>query len=88
VSFTHSDNKSAAAGETKKGDMIGASQALGAFVAKASYGKTNTNVKAYSVGGDYNLSKRTAVGVAYRNVDMVATKSDVKQIGVGLTHLF
>jgi predicted porin len=88
VFYSHSDNKSATAGETKKGDLIGASQRIGAITAKASYGKTNTEVKAYNVGFDYHLSKRTEVGVAYRNVDLVGSAHDVKQIGVGLTHRF
>lgn len=88
VFYSHSDNKSATAGETKKGDLVGASQRLGNVTAKASYGKTNTDVKAYNVGFDYHLSKRTDVGVAYRNVNVAGTANDVKQLGVGLTHRF
>ena len=88
VFYSHSDNKSATAGETKKGDLFGVSQAFGPVTAKASYGKTNTDVKAYNVGLDYALSKRTEVGVAYRNVDVAGTTADIKQIGVGLTHRF
>ena len=86
--YTHSDNKSLIAGETKKGDLVGVAHKLGAYTAKASYGRTNTEVKAYNVGLDYALSKRTAVGIAYRNVDMVNSAQDIKQVGVGLTHLF
>lgn len=86
--YSHSDNKSATAGETKKGNLVGVSQTFGAYTAKASYGKTNTDVKAYNVGLDYALSKRTAVGVAYRNVDKADNTQDVKQVGLGLTHLF
>ena len=88
VFYSHSDNHSATLGETKKGDLIGASQAFGAYTAKVSYGRTNTEVKAYNVGVDYNLSKRTAVGVAYRVVDLAGTTNDIKQLGVGLTHRF
>lgn len=88
VFYTHSDNTSATAGETKKGDLVGLAQQFGAYTAKASYGKTNTDVKAYNVGLDYALSKRTQVGVAYRNVDVAGTSSDIKQVGVGLTHRF
>lgn len=83
--FTHSDNKGVV---TSKGDLVGVRHQMGHIAAKASYGKTNTDIKAYSVGLDYALSKRTEVGVAYRNVDLVATKNDIKQIGVGLTHRF
>ncbi len=86
--YSHSDNKSATAGETKKGDLVGLSQSFGPVTAKASYGKTNTDVKAYNVGLDYAFSKRTEVGVAYRNVDVAGTTADIKQIGVGLTHRF
>lgn len=85
VFYTHSDNKGVGA---HTGDLIGASQAFGPIVAKASYGKTNTNVKAYALGADYNLSKRTALGVNYRNVDATGTAHDVKQVGVGVTHRF
>lgn len=88
VFYSHSDNHSATAGETKKGDLVGASQTFGAYTAKASYGRTNTEVKAYNVGLDYALSKRTQVGVAYRVVDLTGTTNDIKQLGVGLTHRF
>ena len=85
VVYTHSDNQGIA---NSTGNLIGASQTFGAITAKASYGTTNTNVKAYAVGADYAMSKRTNVGVAYRNVDATGTSRDVAQIGVGLTHRF
>jgi predicted porin len=88
VFYSHSDNHSATAGETKKGDLVGVSQGFGPYTAKASYGRTNTEVKAYNVGIDYAMSKRTAVGVAYRVVDLAGTTTDIKQLGVGLTHRF
>lgn len=88
VFYSHSDNHSATAGETKKGDLVGVSQGFGPYTAKASYGRTNTQVKAYNLGLDYALSKRTAVGVAYRVVDLTGTTNDIKQLGVGLTHRF
>jgi len=68
--------------------LIGVSRAFGPITAKASYGKTNTDVKAYALGADYNFSKRTSVGVNYRNVDVAGTANDVKQVGVGVTHRF
>jgi predicted porin len=85
VFYTHSNNEGIVA---TKGDLIGASQAFGRVTAKASYGKTNTDVKAYALGADYNFSKRTAVGVNYRNVDVAGTTHDAKQVGVGVTHRF
>jgi predicted porin len=85
VFYTRSDDKGAV---TKTGDLIGASQQFGPVTAKASYGKTNTDVKAYAMGADYNLSKRTLVGINYRNVDAKGTTNDVKQVGVGVTHRF
>jgi predicted porin len=85
VFYTHSDDKGVVA---STGDLVGVSQAFGPLTAKASYGKTNTDVKAYALGADYNLSKRTMVGVNYRNVDATGTASDVKQVGVGVTHRF
>ena len=85
VAYTRSDNQGAV---KSTGSLIGASQAFGPITAKASYGTTNTNVKAYSFGADYAMSKRTDVGVAYRNVDATGTTRDVAQVGVGLTHRF
>jgi predicted porin len=85
VFYTHSDDKGVVA---STGDLVGVSQSFGPVTAKASYGKTNTDVKAYALGADYNLSKRTLVGVNYRNVDATGTASDVKQVGVGVTHRF
>ncbi len=85
VFYTRSNDEGAVA---SKGDLFGASQAFGPVTAKASYGKTNTNVKAYALGADYNFSKRTLVGVNYRNVDATGTARDVKQVGVGITHRF
>lgn len=83
--FSHSDNRGVVA---SKGDLVGVRQQMGAIALKASYGKTNTNVKAWNVGGDYSLSKRTELGLAFRNVDLVAANSDIKQVSVGITHRF
>ena len=85
VFYTHSDDKGLV---SRTGDLIGASQQFGKVTAKASYGKTNTDVKAYALGADYNFSKRTLVGVNYRNVDARGSTNDVKQVGVGVTHRF
>lgn len=70
------------------GTLVGAKYQTGPFVVKASYGKTNTNIKAYALGTDYVLSKRTEIGIAYRNVDAVGSAHDIRQVGVGLTHRF
>lgn len=83
--YSHSDNRGAVA---SKGDLVGVAQKVGAYTVKASYGTTNTNVTAYAVGADYALSKRTDVGIAYRNVDAAGSAHDTKQVGVGMTHRF
>lgn len=84
--YSHSSDKGVA---SSTGNLVGVRYALANNIAaKASYGKTNTDVKAYALGLDYALSKRTEIGVAYRNVDRVSTSNDVKQLGVGLTHRF
>jgi predicted porin len=80
--YSYSDNKGAVA---SKGHLVGATRSFGAYTAKVSYGETNTDVKAYNVGVDYALSKRTVAGVAYRKVDAA---TDVRQVGVGITHSF
>ena len=88
IAYTHSQNKSATAGETKNGNLIGVAQKFGAITAKASYGTTNTGIDAYNLGAEYALGKRTAVLVSYRNVNATSTSNDIKQIGMGLTHSF
>jgi predicted porin len=83
--YSHSDNEGVV---KSKGDLVGVHHQMGSYAAKASYGRTNTDVTAYNVGLDYALSKRTEVGVVYRVVDKVATAADVRQIGVGIKHNF
>ena len=85
ITYTHSDDKGVV---KSKGDLIGAAKAFGPYTAKASYGRTNQDVNAYSVGVGYAFSKRTDLEVAYRNVDKVGASADVAQVGVGLIHRF
>ena len=69
------------------GNLVGVAQSMGPVTAKLSYGTTNTDTKAYSLGADYAFSKRTEVGVAYRDVKL-AGSNDVRQVGVSVTHRF
>lgn len=85
VTYTHSDDQGVT---NSKGDLVGVARDFGKITAKASYGTTNTDVKAYALGADYNFSKRTALTVAYRNVNKAGSAHDVEQVGVGLTHRF
>ena len=85
LTYTHSDDKGVV---NSKGDLIGAARAFGPYTAKASYGRTNQDVKAYSVGVGYAFSKRTDLEVAYRNIDKAGASQDVTQVGVGLIHRF
>ena len=85
ITYTHSDDKGVV---KSKGDLIGAAKSFGPYTAKASYGRTDRDVKAYSVGVGYAFSKRTDLEVAYRNVDKVGASADVAQVGVGLIHRF
>lgn len=87
LTATYSDNEGTV---NHKGMTVNAMRDVGPWTLKASYGKTSTEVKAYSLGAVYNFSKRTEVGVAYRNVDRAAVASigDINQIGLGLTHRF
>jgi predicted porin len=82
VFYSYSDNQGVVA---SKGHLVGASRAFGAYTAKASVGDTNTGVRAYNLGMDYALSKRTVAGVSYRNVNAA---TDIRQVGVGITHRF
>jgi predicted porin len=83
VFYAYSNNKGAA---TSSGNLVGVRYQLAKnMTAKASYGRTNTDVTAYALGLDYALSKRTEVGVAYRSVN---ASVDTTQLGVGVTHRF
>ena len=83
--YVYSDNEGVMNG---KAHLVGAAKRHDNFTMKASYGKNDLDVKAYSVGADYHLSKRTDVTVAYRNVDRAGAAHDVSQVGVGITHRF
>lgn len=85
LTYVHSDDQGLV---NRKGDTIGVSRDINKWTWKASYGQTNQDMKAYAVGADYNLSKRTALNVALRNVDASGTANDVKAFGVGVTHRF
>jgi predicted porin len=92
LSTIQSEDKTGSA--ITKGRLYGATVPVPgtALSVKGSYGtKTGvaaSEVKAYNVGVNYALSKRTNVLVAYRNVDAVGATNDVKQYGVGLVHAF
>ena len=85
VFYSYSDNSGAA---NSKGNLVGVSQKMGAVTAKAGYGWTNRDVRAYNMGAEYALSKRTDLLVSYRSVDAAGASADVKQMGVGITHRF
>lgn len=85
LTYVHSDDQGLA---KSKGDSIGAARKFGNVTAKVSYGRTNTDTTAYAVGADYHLSKRTAVNLAFRDVNAAGTARDTKGMGVGITHLF
>lgn len=83
--YSFSDNKGAV---TQRGHLAGASHKIGVYTVKAGYGRTDNDIRAWNVGAEYALSKRTDLLISYRNVDKVATANDIKQIGVGVTHRF
>lgn len=85
LAYAGSDNKGVA---PSRGHLVSVSYPIGAFVTKASYGKTNTNVTGWNVGVDYNLSKRTSLHAAYRDLDRVGSAQDSKQLAVGVIHRF
>jgi len=98
--FSHSDDRGAV---NSKGDLVGATHRMGHITLKASYGrqtndlnpfvvgpssKPDTSVTAYALGADYHLSKRTEVGVAFKNVNRFGSDNDVQTVGLGFTHRF
>jgi predicted porin len=60
----------------------------GVVSAKASYGKTDRDVRAWNVGLGYNFSKRTLAEVVYRDLDRTGTVNDSKMVAVGIRHSF
>lgn len=85
VFYTHSDDRGLV---TSKGNLVGATHKVGPWTAKASYGKTDRDVRAYALGVDYAMSKRTSLGVAFNDVDRVGVAGDVRRVGLGVVHLF
>lgn len=73
---------------SSKGQLLGASQRFGSVTAKASWGKTNHDVKAWALGADYHLGKRTDLSLSYKAVDRVGTAADVNAVIAGLTLKF
>ncbi len=86
LSVIYSDDKGLV---NVKGASVHAEHALNKQLSlKASYGKTNNERDAYSVGAAYNFSKRTQMLAAFRTVDSKASNTEVKQVGLGLIHKF
>ncbi len=88
VAVSYSSNVDA--GVKSHGTLVGVTQPLAGtpVTLKASYGETNTDVKAYSLGAGYALSKRTSVDAYYRNVNKAGSAQDVAQVGFGIRHAF
>ncbi|WP_244120029.1 porin [Burkholderia gladioli] len=80
-------------GAHSNGGQFGASVPIGAGRALASYaytkmvGSMNTTRNTWSVGYDYNLSKRTDVYAAYLN-DRITGLSSGNTFGVGIRTYF
>jgi len=76
------------AGVKTDGKTIGVQKDLfGKWVAMASYG-TKQDLKAYNIGANYNLSKRTSLNVRYKKEDATLASLDKKTIGFGVEHNF
>lgn len=66
---------------------VGVVQRMGVISLKGTYGKTDSDTKAYALGADYHLSKRTEIGLAYNNFDR-SHSADSRTLGLGLVHRF
>lgn len=70
--------------------MVGVSAPVKGFVASASIGQakmvSGEKIDLYSVGGGYNLSKRTSLYAAYGRVEYLASKGE--QLSLGMNHSF
>lgn len=68
---------------------VAAVQPVGKIDLKASYGEKNLGgYKAYSVGANYNFSKRTSVEVAYMKVTADSEANESRVAGIGVNHKF
>lgn len=88
VSYLRTDDMMATAAASSVGQSVGVSRNMGPYTFKGSVGRTDKDVKAYALGVDYALSKRTALGLAYRDVDRTGTAGDVQQVAFGMVHKF
>lgn len=71
--------------------LVSAAYTMGPIVMKAQYGDRETDgaggdLTRWTIGADYNLSKRTAVYALYNSDDMGAT--DEKTFSLGINHSF
>jgi predicted porin len=80
----------ASASVIDKSFLIGVKAPIAGFVARASAGQAKLfngeTVDLYSIGGSYNLSKRTALYAAAGQVDATAVNGD--QFAIGVNHAF
>jgi predicted porin len=96
VAYSHSINKDGSIIVSGKptvatniaGTVYGLEQTIGRFDLLASYGKSDTINRAYSVGTRYNFSKRTKAEFHVMNYDYVVNTKDTKQYGFVLEHNF
>lgn len=74
-------------GGDMRGTLVGASRKLDNYpvLVKASYGVRTGDTRAYALGAEYSLSKRTSLNAGYRMVDSLV---DVRQFGIGVSHAF
>lgn len=70
--------------------MVGVKAPVAGFVAQASLGQakliSGDKIDLYSIGGGYNLSKRTNLYAAYGRMEIDAGKGD--QLTIGVSHAF
>ena len=94
IGYDHSNSYAVAGAARTQGDSFTVTQPIWTILSvKGTYGQSKTdgvvgNVKAYSVGAVYTLSKRTAIEAAYTNVNAFGTIADSRSFGAGLTHSF
>jgi len=80
------------AGALEKGYTLGAAYTMGPIVLKAQYGTREDLLEGWSVGADYNMSKRTKAYVVYTAYDNETSgplsNTDLKALRIGLRHSF
>ncbi len=87
ATYENQDNVSGTSGRDRDAWMVSAAYAMGPITLKAQYGDRDDDLAAsdltrWTIGADYNLSKRTAVYALYNSDDANSVDTDTWSFGI------